>query len=161
MDLWTLVWLFWLGLFLVFELTAAALKKPTLSRKTWEWFSLRERRRYWLARRIIFTVFWLSLGIGHFMLGGPALWTVILPGIPFATVIVYASFFEDKEAGRNAMFRWDQWKSAVMTSGLMALFLAAPPFFADGRITGSEGVMLAGAFLAGCGLYMKTHPPQE
>ncbi len=97
MDTWTLVWLFWLGLFLIFELTAVLLHKPTLSQKTWDWFSLRARKRWWLARRVVFATFWLSLGIGHFLLGGPALWTVILPGIPFAAVIIYAVFFERRD----------------------------------------------------------------
>ncbi len=57
--------------------------------------------------------------------------------------------------------RWDQWIPAVVSSGIVAVALAAPPFFADGKITGAEGVMLAGAFLAGAGLYMKEHPPKE
>ncbi len=91
MDTWTLVWLFWLGLFLVFELTASCCGKRTLSEQTWNWFSLRSRKRYWLARRAVFVIFWILLGI-HFVFQAPALWTVILPGIPFAVVIALSTF---------------------------------------------------------------------
>ncbi len=57
--------------------------------------------------------------------------------------------------------RWDQWIPAVVSSGIVAVALAAPPFFADGKVTAAECIMLAGAFLAGCGLYMKDHPPKD
>ena len=90
---WDLLWRGWLGLFLVLELAAVALKKPTLSSRVWDWFSFKARKRWWLARRVVFVVFWFAL-FAHFALGAPALWFVILPGIPFAAVIVYAVFFE-------------------------------------------------------------------
>lgn len=92
---WDRLWLFlWLGMFLVLELVAVAFGRPTLSSRVRDWFSLRERKRLWLVRRTVFVVFWLTLGIAHFMLGVGALWTVILPGAPFVAVIVYAIWFE-------------------------------------------------------------------
>ncbi len=131
MDTWTLVWLFWLGLFLVFEVMAVLTHKRTLSEQVWDWFSLRARKPFWLARRIVFAVFWTSLGFGHFMLGGPALWTVILPGIPFAAVIVYASLCEKRDGaaiivveGGAVEFSWAKslWKGA---QGLLEFVAAA------------------------------------
>lgn len=57
--------------------------------------------------------------------------------------------------------RWDQADKAAVTAGIAALLFAAPPLFADGRITGAEAVMLIGFFLGGMGLYMKEHPPKD
>lgn len=57
--------------------------------------------------------------------------------------------------------RWDQANKAVVEAGILALLFAAPPFFADGRITGAEAVMLLGFFLGGMRLYMKDHPPKD
>lgn len=92
MDFWTFHWAFWIvGPFLAYELYAAITRQRTLSAQVWIWFSLAEHKRYWPARRAAFVVFWLSLG-GHFTFQWPALWSVILPGLPFASVIVLSSF---------------------------------------------------------------------
>ena len=92
MDTWTFNWFFWgVGCFLAYELAALALKGRTLSRQMYNWFSLGQHKRYWATRRIVFVTFWLSLG-GHFTFQWPALWSVIVPGLPFASVIVLSSF---------------------------------------------------------------------
>lgn len=57
--------------------------------------------------------------------------------------------------------RWDQAHKAAVTAGVVALLFAAPPYFADGHITGAEVIMLIGFFLGGMGLYMKEHPLKE
>ncbi len=92
MDQSTFSWLFWLGgFFLAYELAAVAFGWRTLSRQVWNWFSLGQRKIYWPVRRAVFVVFWIALGI-HFYWQAPAFWSVILPGIPFAAVIVLSSF---------------------------------------------------------------------
>lgn len=88
----TFHWAFWIvGPFLAYELYAALTHQRTLSQQTWNWFSLAQRKRHWLVRRIVFVVFWLSLG-SHFVFQAPALWSVILPGLPFGGVILLSSF---------------------------------------------------------------------
>lgn len=92
MDVWTFNWLFWVaGFFLAYELYAALTGQRTLSEQTWNWFSLGQRKQNWMLRRAVFVVFWVALGI-HFVFQAPAMWSVILPGIPFAAVIVLSSF---------------------------------------------------------------------
>jgi len=95
MDTWTLIWLFWLGIFLVCELAAVILHKRTLTGQVVDWFSLRLRKPYWIVRRVIFVTFWVLLGV-HFYFQAPVLWSVILPGIPFAAVIVLSSLYEQR-----------------------------------------------------------------
>jgi hypothetical protein len=92
---WDLLWVGWLVLGLVvFGLLAVVLRKPTFSSRMWKWFSLRTRRRWWLARRLVFYSTALLIVGAHFCLGAPAWWSVILPAIPFTAVIVFAVFFE-------------------------------------------------------------------
>ena len=57
--------------------------------------------------------------------------------------------------------RWDKYLEAAGISGLITVILSSAPYFADGHITGVEGLMLLGSFIGGMGLYMKTHPPIE
>ncbi len=64
------------------------------------------------------------------------------------------------KAKENSM-RWDKLLQAAALSGLLTAVLAAAPFFADGKITGAEGIMLLGTFLGGVALYIKQHPPAE
>lgn len=59
------------------------------------------------------------------------------------------------------MFRWDKTIEGALYSGLVTLVMSAAPFFADGKITGAEGIMMLGTFLGGIALYIKTHPPVE
>jgi len=93
MDTWTFNWLFWLaGFFLAYELVAVAVGGRTLSRQMWNWFSLGQRKRYWILRRVVFVVFCTLLIYGHFLFQAPVWWSVILPGIPFAGVIALSSF---------------------------------------------------------------------
>jgi len=54
--------------------------------------------------------------------------------------------------------RWDKYLEAAGMSGLMTTILAAAPFFLDGKVTGTEAIMLLGSFLGGAGFYMKEHP---
>jgi hypothetical protein len=96
---WTRRWLLWLGAFLAIEIPAALNKEPddTLSEKTWDWFSVRERRRFWLARRIILGLFMAEL-TAHFLTGGVYPITggaaVIATALPTSLVIVLSSVFE-------------------------------------------------------------------
>ncbi len=55
------------------------------------------------------------------------------------------------------MFRWDKILEGAVISGILAVTLAAPPLFTDGKVTGPEAVMIAGAFIAGIGLYLRNH----
>lgn len=93
MDLMTLNWLFWLGgFFLTYEISAIALHGITLSEQVWNWFSLGQKKVHWQLRRFVFLSFWLILGIGHFYFQTSALWSVIVPGVPFALVIILSTF---------------------------------------------------------------------
>lgn len=94
-EVWDRLWLLlWLGLFLVMELAAVIFKRPTLSSRAWDWFSLRARKPYWLLRRVVFGVFFVCLVVFHFFLQASHWWSVVLPGIPFALVILYAVYVE-------------------------------------------------------------------
>lgn len=133
MDAWAWNWLFWIaGFFLAYELVAIAIGGRTLSRQVWNWFSLRQRKRYWLARRVIFVVFWLSLGIGHFLFQAPALWSVILPGIPFAAVVGLSSFVWKDATTQGAK------KEQSMSSSWQPVPKLAPEY--DWRVTLWKGL---------------------
>jgi len=64
------------------------------------------------------------------------------------------------EKGSGSM-RWDKLLQGAAFSGLLTAALSAAPFFTDGKITGAEAMMLAGAFFGGVALYIKQHPPVE
>ncbi len=158
MDTWTLVWLFWLGLFLVFEFAAVLLRKRTLSEQTWGWFSLRSRKRYWLARRIVFVVFWVLLGI-HFVFQAPALWTVILPGIPFAIVILLSTFVWRDAATSESVEKEFAMPFKVTVPTIVAALLAGLSAFgaaynlaaADQVVSGGEWITVAWATVSAVG----------
>ena len=57
--------------------------------------------------------------------------------------------------------RWDQWLQGTLLSGLISACISGGAFFADGVITGKEGVMILGFFIGGVGLYLKDHRPKE
>lgn len=57
--------------------------------------------------------------------------------------------------------RWDQWLLALFFNGLQGVVLGAAAFFLDGMLTRTEWVMIAGAFIGGMAMYMKSHPPSE
>lgn len=57
--------------------------------------------------------------------------------------------------------RWDKLGEGALLSGIVAAGTAAIPFFADGKVTGAEGVMALGFFIGGAVLYIKQHPPVE
>lgn len=98
-EVWDRLWLFgFFGLFVALELTAVAFKRKTLSSAHRDWFSLRERKRAWLLRRIVFGAFWALLIVAHGYFSAPAWWSVIIPLVPYVGVIVYAVFFEKEAA---------------------------------------------------------------
>ncbi len=159
LSAWTVLWLAWLLAFLGIELPSALDGKPggTLSEHTWDWFSLRSRRPYWFARRVIFVVFWLSLGIGHFLLQAPVLWSVILPGIPFAAVIGLSSFvWKDATTGVEKEFAMP-FKLTVPTvvaallAGLSAFGAAYNLAAADQMVSGGEWLTVAWATVSAIG----------
>ncbi len=123
-------WLIWLGLFLAVEIPAAIWKTGgTFSECIWFWFSVRERRRFWLARRLILALFLIELS-AHFLTGGAYPVTgglaVILTGLPAGVVIVLSSIFEQKECSlmSNVML-WLNGKKTVI--GAIITIVAAVP----------------------------------
>ncbi len=126
---WRLAWLAWLFAFLVVEIPAAIKKTGgTLSENTWDWFSVRERKRFWLARRFVLGLFMAELS-AHFLTGGAYPVTgglaVIVAGTPAAVVIVLSSILEREEG--NVMLKWLALKFVKARWGelLPALFKAA------------------------------------
>lgn len=115
----TTAWLVWLGLLVALEGTAKLLHQPTLSSKVWSWFSMEEKKTWWAFRRVVFVFFWMSL-LSHFVWELPAMWTVILPGMPFAAVIAYSSLCEGREEESVEKFSW--WKSVL--KGLWSIIVA-------------------------------------
>lgn len=71
MSGWTWLWLFWVAMFFAIELPAVFDKKPggTLSEHIWEWFSVKEKSKWWRVRRLVLVV---ALGVlmYHFLSGG-------------------------------------------------------------------------------------------
>jgi hypothetical protein len=94
-------WFLWLAMFLLVEIPAAVLKNgATLSENVWAWFSIKERRRLWLARRLVLATFLGVLG-AHFLTGGVYQVTgglaVGATAAPVVVVIVLSLIFERKE----------------------------------------------------------------
>lgn len=78
------VWVGWLALFLIYEITAAVRERGTdqpltLSRNVWRWFDRR-------GEKVALAVFMLTL-TAHLVLGTPGALAVILTGAPVALVI--------------------------------------------------------------------------
>ncbi len=157
MDQSTFSWLFWLGgFFLAYELVAVVMHWRTLSAQVWNWFSLGQRKRYWPLRRAVFVVFWVLLGI-HFVFQAPALWTVILPGIPFAAVIVLSTFvWRDATTSVAKEFAMP-FKVTVPTiiaaalAGLSAFGAAYNLAAADQVVSGGEWITVAWATVSAVG----------
>lgn len=94
-------WLAWLLAFLALEVPAAVRGDgATLSENAWNWFSVRERRRFWLARRLILGAFMAVLS-AHFLTGGAYAWTggaaVIVAGAPVGVVVLLSALFERRK----------------------------------------------------------------
>ena len=93
--LWQAAWLIWLlPLFLAWELGALAIRRPdlTLSWHCWRWFSVKERRRLWPLRRMIFWAFCLT-GSAH-LAGGITVGPFVAAAVPWVVVILYSVLFE-------------------------------------------------------------------
>ncbi len=139
-SVWTVLWLLWICAFLGIEIPAALNKTTgdTLSENMWNWFSVGQRKRWWKIRLVVLGVFWvLGVGVAHFMFRASALWTVILPGIPFAAVIVYAVVFESDSQVGSSMFKsiwkglkggggWILRHGPIFSSAVMGLSFAVP-----------------------------------
>lgn len=71
MNIWTQLWLIWLGMFGVVEGAALANKKPgdTLSEHVWKWFSIQDKGGGWRLRRFGLLSF-LAWLVAHFLTGG-------------------------------------------------------------------------------------------
>jgi len=75
MDIWSWLWIAWIGAFLIIEGIALFRKQrnDTLSEKTWKWFSLKGDKgklKWWQALlRFGFLAFWAWLTL-HFLTGG-------------------------------------------------------------------------------------------
>ncbi|AWN07373.1 hypothetical protein SEA_MANEEKUL_3 [Streptomyces phage Maneekul] len=74
MSVWTWLWIFWIGAFVVIEGVALARKEPgdTLSEHVWKWFHTQQGQKWSKTtrlRRFILLAFmaWLSV---HFLTGG-------------------------------------------------------------------------------------------
>lgn len=100
MSAWVACWLAWLAVFIAVEVPAAIRKRGgTLSENTWDWFSVKEHKRFWLPRRCILGVFMVVL-TAHFLTGGAYLVSsglaVGITGAPVGAVIVLSSIYERK-----------------------------------------------------------------
>lgn len=75
MDIWTILWVGWLAIFVVLEGIAIVRsdRGDTLSEKVWSWFSLKgpkgELSAWRAVTRFLFLAFWAWLTI-HFLSGG-------------------------------------------------------------------------------------------
>ncbi|WP_189112234.1 hypothetical protein [Pilimelia terevasa] len=77
MDIWTIGWLAWLGLFVVLEGVALARKAPddTLSEHVWKWFGIgrpgnRPKFSGWVKFRRFALLAFLAWLVAHFLSGG-------------------------------------------------------------------------------------------
>ena len=61
----------------------------------------------------------------------------------------------------EGQMRIDKYLEAAAVSALLQAILVAAPIFADGKVTGAEGLMVLGGFLGGMAMYMKQHPPVD
>lgn len=133
---WAPAWLLWLGLFLLVELPAAIWKTGgTLSENVWFWFSVRERRRFWLARRLFLALFLVELS-AHFLTGGAYPLTgglaVILTVLPVGAIIALSSIFEQKESRMSNVMQWLNGKKTVI--GAVITIVAAVPALAGATL---------------------------
>ena len=71
MSWYTFAWLVWLAAFIVIEGLAIRDKRrnDTLSEHCWEWFSVKQKKKAWRARRILLAAFMVWLTV-HFLTGG-------------------------------------------------------------------------------------------
>lgn len=72
MDLYTVAWLSWLGIFVVIEGTALFNKRDgdTFSDHIWSWFAVKDKTaKFWQLRRtvLLVSVTWIA---AHFLTGG-------------------------------------------------------------------------------------------
>jgi hypothetical protein len=97
MTLWDWLWLAWLVSFLVVELSGYWQHIPgaTLSEHTWDVFSFRSRKRFWVTRRVAFVSFWVALG-AHLVLVA-SVRPVVITGAACGLVIAYAAITERRQ----------------------------------------------------------------
>lgn len=87
--IWTILWLAWFAYFLGVEIPGARRKQPgaTLSEHVWQWFSVKDHRRFWLGRRIILGCFLAAL-FAHLTFGAAVLPVIVLGALMTLVIAV-------------------------------------------------------------------------
>src|SRR5574340_984236 len=144
--MWPWVWIGWLAFLVIADVIADRTPGATFSEHCKIWFRGRRER---IALALFFFVLYIHLVYG----------TSVIPVIAGGVLIGLIIGRWVKE--EKHMFRFDRWLVAVFFSGIFTVATGgAAAFFTDGELSRGEIIIMIGMFIAGAGMYMKTHPPK-